>query len=140
MQVRDIMTRDPILTSPDDSIQEAARLMSEIDSGVLPVSENDRLVGLITDRDIVTRIVAAGKSPSQCTVREAMSPAIKYIYEDETEDDIARNMATLQIRRLPVLDRGKRLVGIVSLADLAVRQDGPAAGHAVRNVSQPNVH
>jgi CBS domain-containing protein len=140
MLVRDIMTRDPILASPDDSIQEAARQMAKIDAGVLLVRENDRLVGMITDRDIVTRIVAEGKSPSQCTIREAMTHGVKYIYEDESEDDIARNMATLQVRRLPVLSRDKRLVGIVSLADLAWRQEGPATGHAVRQISQPTAH
>ena len=140
MHVRDIMTRDPVLASPDDSIQQAARLMADIDSGVLLVKENDRLVGLITDRDIVTRIIAEGKSPSQCTVREAMSPGVKYVYEDESEDDVARNMATLQIRRLPVLNRQKRLVGIVSLADMACREDGPATSRAVHQISQPTAH
>jgi len=137
MQVRDIMTRDIKLASPEDSVQDAAKLMIDIDAGVLPVRENDRLVGLITDRDITTRVVAAGKSPSECKVREAMSPGVKYVYEDETTDDVARNMSTLQVRRLPVLNREKRLVGIVSLADLATREDGPAAGYAVRNVSEP---
>ena len=140
MQVRDIMTRDPVLASPDDSIQDIARLMCKLDTGILPVRENDRLIGLITDRDIVTRVVAEGKSPSQCTVREAMSPGVKYIYEDESEDDLARNMATLQVRRLPVLNRDKRLVGIVSLADLAWREDGPATARAVRQISQPTAH
>jgi CBS domain-containing protein len=140
MLVREMMTRNPVLASPDESIRDAAKRMLELDSGVLPVHENDRLIGLITDRDIVTRVIAAGKSPDQCTVREAMSPGVKYIYDDENEDDVARNMATLQVRRLPVVDRNKRLVGIVSLADLAVRHDGPATWLAVRHVSQPHAH
>jgi CBS domain-containing protein len=138
MQVRDIMTRDIKLASPDDTVQTAAKLMADIDAGVLPVGEHDRLVGLITDRDITTRVVAAGKSPDQCKVRDAMSAGVKYVYDDETTDDVARNMSTLQVRRLPVLNREKQLVGIVSVADLAIRHDGPAVWHAVRNISQPS--
>jgi CBS domain-containing protein len=140
MQVRDIMTRDPVLVSPDDTIRNAAQRMMDIDCGALLVEEHDRLVGLLTDRDIVARVVAAGKSPDKCKVRDAMSPAVKFIYEDETEEDVARNMSTLQVRRLPVLNRDKRLVGIVAMADLATRYDGPAAGRAIRQVSQPHAH
>jgi CBS domain-containing protein len=138
MQVREIMTKNIKLASPDDTVQAAAKRMVEIDAGALPVGENDRLIGLITDRDITARVVAVGKSPEACKVRDAMSAGVKYVYDDETTDDVARNMSSLQVRRLPVLNRDKRLVGIVSLADLATRHDGPAAGHAVRNISQPS--
>lgn len=118
MRIAEIMTRDVAVVSPGDTLQHAARLMAEIDAGVLPVSENDRLVGMLTDRDITVRAVAAGKSPRKCTVGEVMTPDVKYVFEDESLDDLARNIVALQVRRLPVLNRAKRLVGVVSLSDL----------------------
>ncbi len=137
MQIAEIMTRDVQLASPQQTLQEAARLMAEIDVGAIPVAEKDRLVGILTDRDICLRAVAAGKSPTQCTVGEVMSADVKYVFEDETTEDLARNMSTLQVRRLPVLDRNKRLVGIVSLGDLATTDgaDG-AASEAIAGVSE----
>jgi CBS domain-containing protein len=110
-------------------------MMIDIDAGVLPVGENDRLVGMLTDRDITIRAVAAGKEPAECKVREVMSPDIKYIYEDELVEDAARNMTELQVRRLPVLNREKRLVGIVSLGDLALKRKSDAA-NALKGVSR----
>ena len=112
--------------------------MADIDAGVLPVGENDRLVGLLTDRDITIRAVAQGKAPDQCKVREVMSPDIKYVFEDEATEDAARNMSELQVRRLPVLNRDKRLVGIVSLGDIATKQGGRPAEQAVGGVFQPS--
>ncbi len=117
MQIAQIMTRDVTIVSPGDTMQHAARLMSEIDAGVLPVGEGDRLVGMLTDRDIAIRGVAAGLTPDR-SVAEVMTPEVKYVYEDESLDDLARNIVGLQVRRLPVLSRDKRLVGIVSLSDL----------------------
>jgi CBS domain-containing protein len=125
MQIAEIMTRDVQLASPQQTLQEAARLMAELDVGVIPVADKDHLVGMLTDRDICVRAVAAGKNPKQCKVGEVMSADVKYVFEDETTEDLARNMSTLQVRRLPVLDREKRLVGIVSLGDLATA-DGAA--------------
>jgi CBS domain-containing protein len=110
-------------------------MMEELDCGVLPVAENDRLVGMLTDRDIAIRAVARGKSSTKCKVREVMSRDIKYIYENETVDDAVRNMSELQVRRLPVLNREKRLVGIVSLGDVAISDTGTAAA-ALKDVSQ----
>lgn len=138
MNIREIMSQPVELASPDDTIMEAAQKMADCDCGVLPVGENDRLVGMITDRDIVTRAVARGMSPEECYVREVMSPDIKYCYEDETAEDAARNMKTLQVKRLPVLNREKRLVGIISLGDLAMAEDtaGPARD-ALFGISQP---
>jgi CBS domain-containing protein len=135
MNVREVMTREVQIASPDDSLQHAAGLMADIDAGVLPVGENDRLVGMLTDRDITVRAVARGLAPGQCRVREVMSQDIKYIYEDESVEDAARNMSDLQMRRLPVLNRDKRLVGIVSLGDLALKKAKPA-GEALRGVSR----
>lgn len=136
MKVSEAMTRDVRVASPDQTIQEAARTMAELDTGVLPVGENDRLVGMITDRDITVRAVAAGKGP-QTSVREAMTPDVRYCFDDEDTDQVARTMADSQVRRLPVLNRDKRLVGILSLGDIAVMQGGRAAGEALAGISEP---
>lgn len=138
MKIRDIMSQPVELISPEDTIMEAAKKMADCDCGALPVGENDRLVGMITDRDIVTRAVARGVAPEECYVREAMSPDIKYCYEDEGAEDAARSMKMLQVKRLPVLNRQKRLVGIVSLADLATAQDSTEpAREALLGISRP---
>ena len=136
MNVREVMSRDVKIASPEDTLQHAAELMVDIDAGVLPVGENDRLVGMLTDRDITIRAVAKGKAPDRTKVRDVMSPEIKYIYEDESLEDAAESMGNLQIRRLPVLNREKRLVGIVSLGDLALKKKAKA-GDALKGISQP---
>jgi CBS domain-containing protein len=136
MRVSEAMTRDVRVISPGQSIHDAALMMLEIDAGVLPVGENDRLVGMITDRDIAVRAVAYGKNPLT-PVREAMSYEVKYCFDDEDTDDIARNMGDLQVRRLPVVNRDKRLVGILSLGDLATKESGRKAGEALSNIAQP---
>lgn len=118
MRIAEIMSREVRIAHPTDTIQHAARVMAEIEAGALPVGEGDRLVGMLTDRDIAIRAVAAGLGP-ECPVGQVMTRDVKYVYEDETIDDLARNIATLQVRRLPVLNRARRLVGIVSLSDLA---------------------
>ena len=135
MQVREIMTKDVKIVGPDDTIQRAANLMGEIDCGALPVGQNDRLVGVVTDRDITLRAVACGNAPNQCTVRDVMSPKIKYVFDDETLEDAAQKMSQLQVRRLPVLNREKRLVGIVSLGDLALKYDGRSTATALKGIS-----
>jgi len=135
MRIRDVMSRDVKLASPNDTVQHAAEMMAEIDAGSIPVGEDDRIVGILTDRDIALRAVARGKAPDECRVRDIMSSEIKYVYEDESVDDLARNMGELQIRRLPVLNRDKRLVGIVSLGDLAAAKKGKA-GDALAGVSR----
>jgi CBS domain-containing protein len=136
MQVRDVMTKNVKTVSPNDAIQKAAAIMSDNNIGVLPVCENDRLLGIVTDRDIAVRAVARGKAPSGCQVREVMSTGVKYVLEDEQSQAVARSMARLKIRRLPVLNREERLVGIVSLGDLAMKQYGTAAA-VLREVSLP---
>ena len=112
MKVREAMTRDVRLVKPDQPISEAARLMAEFDIGAVPVEENDRLVGMITDRDIAVRAVAAGRGPDTA-VREVMSREVKYCFEDQSIDEVTQNMGELRIRRLPVLTRDKRLIGIL---------------------------
>jgi CBS domain-containing protein len=136
MRVSDAMTRDVRVASPGQPIREVAKLMDEIDAGSVPVGENDRLIGMITDRDIAVRAVAAGKGP-ETQVRDVMSSDVKYCYEDEDLDHVAKNMADIKVRRLPVVSREKRLVGIVSLGDLARKDGGKSAGKTVRAVSQP---
>jgi len=136
MNISEVMSQDVKIASPQDTLRHAAQLMRDIDAGVLPVGENDRLVGMLTDRDITIRAVAEGKVPDKCLVREVMSPEINYVYEDESLDDAARIMGELQVRRLPVLNRAKRLVGIVSLGDVALMEKD-SAGNALKEVSAP---
>jgi CBS domain-containing protein len=136
MRVSEAMTRDVRVARPDQTIRDAAKMMSDVDAGVLPVGENDQLVGMITDRDIAIRVIAKGKGPDT-PVREVMTADVKYCFEDEDTDQVARNMADQQVRRLPVVNRDKRLVGILSLGDLAVMQGGQPAGEALAGISQP---
>lgn len=139
MPLRDIMTEAVELVGPDDTLQAAARRMREIDTGFLPVADGDRLVGALTDRDITIRAVAEGRDPASTRVREAMSDAPLYVYEDQEPDDAAALMAEMQIRRLPVIDRQNRLVGVVSLGDLAHRLDAPdMVGRTLDEVSDPD--
>lgn len=135
MQVSQCMSRDVRIANPTQTIREAAKLMAELDAGSLPVGDNDRLVGMITDRDIAIRAVAAGKNPDT-PVRDVMSAEVKYCFEDEDLDHVAKNMADIQVRRLPVVNREKRLVGIISLGDLA-QTEKKAATKAVSGVSRP---
>ena len=137
MKVREAMTRDVRLVKPDQPIREAAKLMGELEIGALPVEENDRLVGMITDRDIAVRAVAAGRG-ADTPIRDVMSGEIKYCYEDQTVDEVTQNMGELRIRRLPVLNRDKRLVGILSLGDLAIDETArDEAGEALGGISRP---
>jgi CBS domain-containing protein len=136
MKVSEVMTRDVQLIEPTQSIREAARLMAEMDAGIVPVREGDRLVGMITDRDIAVRAVAEGKG-ADTPIREVMTDDVKYCYEDDDTGDVARNMADIQVRRLPVLTREKRLVGIISLGDMAMSDGAAPAGEAVAGISQP---
>ena len=136
MKVSEAMTPDVQIANPAQSIRDAARMMAAIDSGVLPVGDNDRLVGMITDRDIAIRAVARGLGPDT-KVADVMSAEVKYCYEDEELDDVAQNMAEIKVRRLPVLSRDKRLVGIVSLGDIATFDGPDSAGEALCDISEP---
>jgi CBS domain-containing protein len=136
MKISDAMTPDVQLIQPTDPIQEAARRMGEIDAGILPVADGDRLVGMITDRDIAIRGVAQGCSPDT-PVRDLMSSEVLYCFEDDDIDDVVQNMSDIKVRRLPVLDRNKRLVGIISLGDIAMIEGASAAGQAICGISEP---
>jgi CBS domain-containing protein len=137
MKVSEAMTCEVRLVRPDQSIRDAARLMAELDIGALPVEADDRLVGMITDRDIAVRGVAEGLSPDT-PISEVMTTEIKYCFDDQSIDEVTQNMADIQVRRLPVVNRDKRLVGILSLGDLAVEVDLlDEAVEALSGVSQP---
>jgi CBS domain-containing protein len=135
MKVNQAMSRDVRLASPDDRICDAARIMGEIDAGAVPVGENDRLVGMITDRDIAVRAVGRAKGPDT-PVREVMTRDIQYCFDDEDVQDVCAKMANQQVRRLPVVNRDKRLVGILSLGDLAKGDGVDHAAHALENISR----
>ena len=138
MQLKDIMTPDPLVLSPETTLKEAAQRMRDLDSGVMPVGENDRLAGMLTDRDITVRATAEGKDPNSTPVREAMTPEVVYCFEDDDVREAAKTMEEHQIRRLIVLNRDKRLVGIVSLGDLAVHApDDRLPGEVTEAVSEP---
>jgi CBS domain-containing protein len=136
MEISNIMHREVKVIAPDQTLRDAAAAMKQLDVGLLPVGEDDKLVGMITDRDIATRGIAEGKEPD-VKVRDVMSHEVKYCFEDEDVDHVAENMAELQVRRLPVLNRDKRLVGIVSLGDLATKGSLPKTARALHGISQP---
>jgi len=136
MRVKDVMTEDPQVVRPQTSLKEVAETMKSLDVGVVPVCENDRLVGMITDRDIVVRAEAEGRDPS-ATVEQAMTPGVTFCFEEDDIDSAVRLMEEKQIRRLPVLNAQHRLVGIVSLGDLAVSGDQRTTGEVLERVSEP---
>lgn len=135
MIVRDAMSRDVQTVGPETTIKEAARLMADADVGALPVAAGDRLAGIVTDRDIAIRAIAIGKGP-ETTVGEVMTSDVLYCHEDEDIGHVSRNMGEQQVRRLPVVDVEKRLVGIVSLADVATLSENNA-GEALQDITQP---
>ena len=137
MKVSHSMTRNVEIVHPDDSIREAAALMAQLDIGSLPVAEDDRLIGMLTDRDITIRAVARGLGPDTA-VRAVMSPEVMYCFDDQSIEEVTENMAAIQVRRMPVVDRDKRLVGIVSLGDLASEEGTEEeTGKALKGVSRP---
>lgn len=139
MQIRDIMTRDAETVSPGDTIRRAAEMMDGLNVGVLPVCDGERLVGMVTDRDITVRATAAGRAPDECRVSDVMSTDVRYCYEDDVVNDVARLMGNMQVRRVPVVDTGNRLVGIVSLGDIATDAKENAAGNTLERISSPSV-
>jgi CBS domain-containing protein len=139
MQLSEIMTFNPVVLSPNTMLREAAQKMRELDSGVMPVGENDRLVGMLTDRDITVRATADGRDPNTTPVRDVMTSDVIYCYADHDIEMAARTMAENQIRRVIVLDRDKRLVGIASLGDLALHAPSERlAGEVTEVVSEPS--
>ena len=136
MQIREVMSRSVILASPRQTIGEVAQMMAARDIGFMPVGDQDRIVGMVTDRDIVVRGLAAGKGPDT-PVSEVMTQDVRYCFEDEDIDHVILNMGENQVRRLPVMNREKRLVGIVTLADAALEHDPVVVGEALLRVVEP---
>jgi CBS domain-containing protein len=135
MKVSELMTPDVEIVRPDDTLHTAAKMMADLDTGALPVGENDKLVGMITDRDITIRAVAEGRDPDTAKVRDAMSEHIRFCFEDEDAQEVSRKMSQWAVRRLPVLNRDKRLVGIVSLGDLATGGAEKESQEALEEIS-----
>ncbi|CCV08282.1 putative inosine-5`-monophosphate dehydrogenase protein [Mesorhizobium metallidurans STM 2683] len=136
MRISDCMTQNVRVANPDQTLRDAARTMASLDAGVLPVGENDRLVGMITDRDIAIRGIAKGKGPD-AKIRDVMSAEVKFCFDDQEVGEVLQNMGNLKLRRMPVISRDRRLVGIVSIGDLATNGEAASAGEALGDISQP---
>ena len=134
MQARELMTRAVECVSPDTDIQKIAGIMKSLDIGFVPVCDNDRLVGTVTDRDIVLRAVADGKTA--CTARDVMTPDVHWCYDDQTEQEIADYMADREVRRVVILDRNKQLAGVISIGDLAKRGEPARAGETICDIAE----
>lgn len=138
MKVADVMTRSVDVANPDARLDEAAERMRQLDAGVLPVVDGDKVVGMITDRDITVRATAEGRDPVTTKVSEIMTSEVVFTYDDEDVKDAAKLMQEHQVRRLVVLNREKKLVGIVSLGDLAVdTKDDKLKGQVLEDISKP---
>lgn len=136
-KISDVITRHVIVVRPDETLQRAAELMAQLNVGSLPVYDGHALLGIITDRDITVRATAFNKSATQTLVAEAMTSQAYSCAEDDSVEDVLKQMGDMQVRRLPVLNRAKEIVGIVTLGDLATRQS-VKTDEALREISQPN--
>ena len=136
-QIADVMTRGVRTLSPSDSVVLAAQTMEEMDVGAIPVCDGDQLVGMVTDRDIVLRAVAHNRANEATTLDDVMTAEPQWCYEDQSVDEVIETMREAQLRRMPVVDRTRQLVGIVSLGDLAVKADEGMAGAALEQISEP---
>ena len=136
MQIADAMTKGVRVARPDAPVLELATRMRDEDIGSIPVAENDKLLGMVTDRDIVTRCVAETPDVSQIRARDVMSPKVLYCFENDSVVDVLANMREQQVRRLPVVNRDKRLVGVVSIGDLS-QIEAQSAGTALQGISRP---
>ena len=135
-QIKDIMSRDYKWMAPDSPIAQVAQEMRDRDCGFMPLAENDKMIGMITDRDITLRAVAEGKNPQECKARDVMTPKTYYCYDDQSVKEVCDNMGEIQVRRLPVVNRDKRLVGIVSLGDIAQAADRQNVGQTEQQITQ----
>ena len=138
MKIAEVMTSDVAVAAPDMALQDAAQLMRQGDTGFLPVCDGEKLIGTLTDRDIVMRSTAEGHDPRVTPVRQAMSADVVYCFEDQDTNEAAALMAEKQVRRLPILGRDARLTGVLSIGDVATRTpDDDLVGMAVEDISQP---
>lgn len=140
MKAADLMTANPQTIGPDDTLRRAAELMDELDVGVLPVCEGERLTGVVTDRDITVRATAAGQAPNETKVAEVMTADLRWCFEDEEVDEVERLMREAQIRRIPVLNRDRKLTGMLSLGELAAKgaRDGRVTLDVISQPPQPD--
>jgi len=135
MQAKELMTRTVECVSPETQMRDAAQKMKLLDVGFLPVCENDRLIGAVTDRDIVLRVITAGKDVRDCKARAVMTKDVFWCYEDQSADEVADYMAEKEIRRVLILNRNKRLVGVVSIGDLAKGGEEQITGETVKDIA-----
>jgi CBS domain-containing protein len=135
VNVSEVMTHGVYTTSPDETVQAAAQTMADLDTGVLPIGENDQLIGMLTDRDLSTRVVAEARDPTTTLIRDVMSPDVHYCLEHDSVEEVAAKMSLWHVRRLPVLNREQRVVGIVSLGDLARQARPEIAGGALGKIT-----
>lgn len=134
--VRDLMTANPACVKEKDSILEAARIMKKEDTGVVPVVDGNHIIGMITDRDIVVRLVAEGKDLGKALVNEAMSKNVRKVREDATVDDVLNTMKGADVRRLPVVNERDEIVGIVSMGDISSANQDGKVGQAIQDISE----
>lgn len=137
MQVREVMTPDVTTVRPDSSLIEIAKIMREEDIGSVPVTDNEQLLGMVTDRDIVIRGLVEGHDGLDRTAADVMSPDVRCCAADDDVEEVLRDMGDQQLRRMPVIDDDKRLVGIVSLGDLSREAKPKQAGKSLKDISQP---
>lgn len=135
-KIKDVMTKKCEWISPDTSVAEAARLMKEYDCGFLPVGENDKMIGMITDRDIAIRAVAEGKDVKSTNARDVMTKKTYYCYDDQAVDEVCSNMGEIKVKRLPVVNRDKRLVGVVSFGDVAQAAAAEQVGECQQQITE----
>ena len=135
-QIKDVMTPQCEWIAPEKNCNDAAQVMQQKDIGFLPVGENDRLIGMVTDRDIVMRSLAQAKDPAATQIRDVMTPKTYYCYDDQDVEEVCNNMGEIQVRRLPVVNRDKRLVGVVTLGDLAQQASRPNVGQTQQQITE----
>src|ERR1043166_9750159 len=136
MKVSDAMTSEVQLCTPGDTLKDAAQAMAALAVGLLPVTDNDRLVGMISDRDIALRGVGMGRGPDS-RIGDVMTADVKYCFDDQDVEEVTANMGDIQVRRLPVLNREKQLVGIIALGDIARAHRGDGTAEALSRISRP---
>ena len=135
MMISDILSKDVEVVNPETPATEIAMAMRDRNCGSIPVVEHNKLIGMVTDRDIAIRCVAVGVDPAVTTARDIMSPGVKYCYDDQPVEEVARNMGDIKVRRLPVVNREKKLVGIVSLGDLSIAcEDDAVCGEVLERI------
>lgn len=134
-QIKDVMSPNFKFMAPDAPVSQVAEQMRDMDCGFMPLAENDKMVGMVTDRDITIRAVAEGKNPENTPARDVMTAKTYYCYDDQDVEEVCNNMGEIQVRRLPVVNRDKRLVGIVSMGDLAQSASRPNVGQTEQQIT-----